>query len=141
MARSVSIPRNALNVAYADASEIEDSDDFAYYLSELQYAAKQRYPSLRPCSVWLDREDRAVLENDQAYITVSEYCGLVAVCAVPKGESAKAAAWCEKADLNDLAGQFGPVLISKGRFSNGEQVFIRADLSSRENISSNGSRW
>lgn len=141
MARSVSIPTGALKVAYADASEIDESWEFDEAISNIRWSATRRYPSLRRCNDWLGCEDRAILCNDLCFITVSEYCGLVAISAVPRGDSKKAVAWCEKADLADLADYFGPVLISKGRFSNGEQVFIRADLSSRENISSNGSRW
>lgn len=141
MSRSVSIPTGAIKVAYAALDDNADEYAFDDNVDYLRFAGRRRYPSLRNCNEWVGREDRAVLANDLAFITVSEYCGLVAVCAVPKTDSKKAIAWCEKAALNDLAGYFGDVLISKGRFSNGEQVFIRADLSSRENISSNGSRW
>lgn len=136
MARSVSTPTGAVQVAYADASDIY-SEDWDDTVSDLRWAARNRYPSLRNCDEWIGREDRAILANDLAFITVSEYGSLVAICAVPKNESKKATAWCEKVDLNCLACYFGPVLVSQGRFSNGEQVFRRGD----ENISSNGSRW
>lgn len=140
MARSVSIPRGAVKVAYADASEL-DEYLFDDAVSDLRWSLSKRYPSLRRCNEWVGREDRAVLANDNAFITVSEYCGLVAVCVVPKTDSKAALAWCDKVKLDTAVSYFGPLLLSKGRFSNGEQVFIRKDLSSRETISSNGSRW
>ena len=139
MARSVSIPSGALAVEYADACEV-DADDWGYLLEALQDVATECYPSLSACDEWLGREDRAVLENSHCYITVSEYCGLVALAIVPK-EGNLAERWCRQVDLALLVEVFGPRLISKGRFSNGEQVFSRADLSSRETISSNGSRF
>lgn len=138
MARSVAIPRDAQAVAYADVTGNDwDWDDL---LSEVRNYAQSRYPSLEYCRRWLDRECQAVLENAHALLVVSEYNGLVALSIVPKNEGL-APHWCNQVDLDDLVTCFGPRLISKGRFSNGEQVFIHADLSSRENISSNGSRW
>lgn len=136
MARSVSIPYGALAVSYADASEL-DQYDFDDAVSNLRWSLQKRYPSLRPCNEWIGREDRAVLENPYCHITVSEYCGLVAVCAVPKYGNKASRDWCDKVKLDDAAGYFGPLLVSQGRFSNGEQVFRRAG----EHISSNGSRW
>lgn len=139
MARSVSVPSGALAVEYADACDV-DADDWGYHLEALRDLAAERYPSLSACNEWLGREDRAVLENAHCYITVSEYCGLVAVAIVPK-EGNLAERWCSQVDLAPLVEAFGPRLISKGRFSNGEQAFFRADLSRRETVTSNGSRF
>ena len=133
MARSVSIPSGAAIVAYADASELEPDFGWDEAICSLKWAAKKRFPSLAPCDRWLGREDHAILENDQVFLTVSEYSGLVAVCVVPKVTAG--ITWARKVkQIDNLAECFGPVLISRGRFSNGEQVFIRAD-------SSNGTRW
>lgn len=138
MARSVSIPRGAVKVAYVACYQ-EDEDGWDDSVDNLRWSLKNRYPSLRNYNKWVGREDRAVLENDHAYITVSEYCGIAAVCAVPKNDSKKAAAWCDKVELLDASCYLGEPLISQGRFSNGEQVFARLDT--RETVSSNGSRW
>lgn len=139
MARSVSIPRNAVKTAYADASELDqDGWDDAFYL--IRSAALARYPSLTRCNLWLDREDRAVLMNGHAYIVVSEYNGLVALSVVAKQTNKLALTWCEKFDTEHFVEYFGPRLISQGRFSNGEQVFIRAN-NPAEHVSSNGSEW
>lgn len=140
MARSVSIPTGAALVAYADASELDPDFGWQDAINNLHWVAKKRFPSLAPCDRWIGREDRAVLENDLAFLTVSEYNGLVAVCIVPKDK--RGITWARKIrGIESLAECFGPALISNGRFSNGEQVFIRRDRSTREVISSNGSRW
>lgn len=139
MSRTVSIPRNAVKTAYADASEL-DQDDWDDAVSTLRETAQARYPSLTRCSLWLDREDRAVLTNGHAYIVISEYNGLVALSVVAKQTNKLALTWCEKFDAEHFVEYFGPRLISQGRFSNGEQVFIRAN-NPAEHVSANGSRW
>ena len=138
MSRSVSIPSGAYTIAYADVSE--NDWEWDELLDQVRDYAQSRYPSLEACRRWLDQESQAILENGHAILAVSEYNGLVCLAIIPKNESL-APHWCKRVDLKDLVQCFGPALISKGRFSNGEQVFIRADRSSRENISSNGSRW
>lgn len=139
MIRLVSIPSGAVNVAYADATHIKHQDEFDDAVYSLRELAQEQYPSLRSCEQWLGREDRAVLENSFGYITISEYNGLVVVSAVSKA-AGLAEIWCSKLNLESLGGCFGDVLISKGRFSNGEQIFIRKQPLTRETISSNGCR-
>ena len=120
MARSVSVPTGFQKVAYA---ALNDDDAYDFAVDDVRYSAKERYPSLRNCNEWLGREDRAILANDLAFITISEYNGLVAIASVPETRSKKALAWCEKVDLEKLAGYCGEVLRFKGRFSNGEAIF------------------
>lgn len=127
MARSVSVPRDAVKVAYACFNG-EYPEDWDEAVSCVRRALLNKYPSLRRCSEWIGREDRAILANDLAFISVSEYCGLVALAAVPKNESAKAAAWCERVNLDLAASCFGDLLIKYGTFSNGEALFHRVAL-------------
>ena len=103
MARSVSIPYGTVKVAYADCSDL-DHDDWFDAVDNARYSLRSRYPSLRRCNEWIGREDRAILANDQAFITVSEYNGIAALFVVPRDESKKAANWCEKVKL----GLFSP---------------------------------
>lgn len=140
MARSVSTPAGAVQVAYADWAHLEETKEFTDAVDDLRELAQSNYPSLRACNRWVSREDRAILENGFGYITVSEYNGIVAVSVVPKA-AGLAEAWCRRINLEDLVACFGDVLISKGRFSNGEQVFICKTPLVRETISSNGCRW
>jgi hypothetical protein len=136
MGRSVSYANNSVQVEYA-TFECEDSewagDEFQDCISYLQDVASKHYPSLTPCDEWVDREDQAVLENRHCYIGVSEYCGLVSVWVQPKGEdrysdpSGLALHWCGQINLRPLAACFGTALISRGRFSNGEQIFSAAN--------------
>lgn len=53
-------------------------------MESLSSALRAAFPSLREADRWMGREDHVVLENSLAAITVSEYCGLVAVCLVPE---------------------------------------------------------
>lgn len=120
MARSVSVPYGAVRVAYA-SFDAEETDCFDEAVDNFRYAMRSRYRSLEPCSKWIGREDRAVLENDNVYVTVSEYCGLVAVAVVPKGEGLAAASG-SKMDLSPVE-YFGTRLVKRGTFSNGEAIF------------------
>jgi hypothetical protein len=131
MARSVSTPSNAAQVAYASFSSEDEyaaQDDFDDAIAYLQEMAHAKYPSLSPSDRWLHREDHVVMENRRACITVSEYCGLVAVAVVPLDpDNALDVRWASQIDIRFLAECFGPRLISRGRFSNGEQMFAPAD--------------
>lgn len=131
MSRSVSTPSNAEQVAYASFScddEYEAQDEFSDSIDYMQDMAKAKYKSLDKCDEWIGREDHAVLMNRRAYITVSEYCGLVAIASVPRDpDNALDRRWASQIDIRFLAECFGPRLISQGRFSNGEQIFAPAD--------------
>ena len=84
---------------------------------------------MQECSRWLDREDHAVMENDHAYIGVSEYCGLASIWFVCKADYEDVdyigltMAWCGKA-CNKFTETFGD-LTKVATFSNGESVYQR----------------
>lgn len=134
MARSVAVPRNAVQVAYAaiGCGDAEDGEfDYFYSREEAQDLARagSMFPSMRKSSACLDREVGAIAENSFAYIALSEYNGLVAVSLVAK-DVPLAAAWCERvslAKLERIAACFGDVLKRVGSFSNGEVMFRPAD--------------
>lgn len=123
MARSVSTPSEASDVAYATF----EGDDFSDAIAEMQVIARRKYPSLSPCDRWLGRENHAVLENKYCSITVSEYCGLVAVAIVPGSGYSLSDSWCSKVNLEPLVACFGQALRKQGTFSNGEAIFQPAD--------------
>lgn len=173
MARSVSTPTNAYATAYlnrphiaAGDSEPDDSffaeegwEDFLLDLRQVLDGSAgapggKGFPSLSECDEWLDREDHAIMENRHAYVTVSEYCGLVAVCLVPKEESAfgydssrlaLAEAWTRNnSDRFEklLHGAFpDSALISQGRASNGEQFFAPVNRPGGLVTSKEGTLW
>ncbi len=145
MGRSVSSPHNASAVAY-QTIEVRDEDDklvempdehdlqwaFESLVEDLQEYAPTLWPSLRKCDEWLGREDHALLENDLAYMGISEYCGLVAVWIVPRtdryGYESTAnlcEAWCAQIEAKFLK-TFG-TLRKLGTMSNGESVFKRVE--------------
>jgi hypothetical protein len=134
MARSVSIPSGAQEVAYQDVSE-HDWDTFGEFLGNIQDYARELWPSFQPCDTWLGREDHAILENSLCYLGVSEYGGLASIWLVPKDYSSS---WLSSRDtciyplaLNWIAriapkfheafGQYRRI----ATFSNGESVYER----------------
>jgi hypothetical protein len=133
MGRSVSTHRNAVATVYLQP-EFEEGDDFAFddFLDDLKdNVLLPRYKAAAPCDRWVDREDHVVLESQTYEISVSEYCGLVAVCLAPLDVDNG----LHRASAERMADGFrkhlekcfpGSALRSIGRFSNGEQVFQRA---------------
>lgn len=128
MARSVYIPSRAAEVAYADASWMENGLDWDVAVDNAVYALRAKYPSLeKPArDRWIGNEGRVILENKLVSIVVSEYCGLVAVSAVVEaGYGALAERFANKIDLSPAANAFGDELVYRARFSNGEAIFDR----------------
>jgi spermidine/putrescine-binding protein len=134
MGRSVSYASGSVAKAYKHVDFEDDAcGDMAWQdmLDSIKEEARKRWPSFTPCNVWLDREDKAILENDLAYIGVSEYCGLLCVWLVPKqfnqgydneaGKENLAQAWCERIKPN-FEKAFGE-LRKIATFSNGEAMF------------------
>jgi len=140
MGRSVSTPHNAIAVAYTtveplDSANYNDSDymqmlwdDFVISFIDICQAY---WPSLQLCDDWIGNEDHIVLENRHAFFGISEYCGLVAVWIVSRGDECRyngddseanlADYWCQQIILK-FEEAFGR-LRSLGRASNGEQFF------------------
>lgn len=83
MARSVSIPSQALEIAYQDVSQL-DCDEFQWWLEDIAEYAKSLWPSFEDADKWFGREDHAILENGLCYLGVSEYCDLASIWLVPK---------------------------------------------------------
>jgi len=150
MGRSVSYANNYTAIAYKDISRFgygEDEDgneatefdefqaqcDWDWFIEDIQDTVASNWKTFEPCDKWLEREVHAIMENELAYVTVSEYCGLVSLCLVRKyeydddyfGDEYKkanmAVGFCKR-----IAPKFEKLfseLIPIGRFSNGEVVF------------------
>lgn len=125
MGRSVSRPNNAIHTAFQDWTDAEDSWDFDFRIEDIVYEVRRIWESMTPTDEWLGREDRAIAENDHAYIGISEYCGLACVWMVPKESEYQGLtdAWCARA--GDKFYQAFSELRSIGRASNGEEFFER----------------
>ena len=134
MARSVSTPCDAVEIAYQDVSEY-DWETFQWFLEDIQTHAKSLWPSFRNCDRWLDREDHAILENALCYLGVSEYLGLASIWLVPKAYPDSgyfsgneyiyplAVNWISRIapTFHTAFGQYRKV----GTFSNGESIYER----------------
>ena len=147
MGRSVSSPYQASVTLFrhieVQAWEDEDDDgntvmreptedDYAWEFEGLvdwiKEDCKAMWPSFRDHDAWLDREDHVLLQNDHAWIGISEYCGLVSIWIVPRTEdhgyystANLCAHWCEQIRAKFTA-KFSQ-LQSLGHASNGEQFF------------------
>ncbi len=126
-----------------DDKVVEQPDEFEWQwafesiMEDLTEYAPTLWPSLNKCDVWVGDEDHAVLENDLAYIGISEYCGLVAVWVLPKTGEYENSGWGDDPRIN-LCDRWCTQITDKflktfsqfnsyGRMSNGEEVFRRIE--------------
>lgn len=130
MGRSVSTHRHAVATVYIHLDDAFDPDfGWSDFVEDLRdNVLKEKYPSLTDCDRWQDREDHVIMENCQIEISVSEYCGLVAVCLAPVDpDNAFFVAVAErlaKSFRDTVNGAFkSNALVKLGSFSNGESVF------------------
>jgi hypothetical protein len=134
MGRSVSYASGSVFVEYSHIDSDEDSlDNFQYYVEDLQENLHEAFPSMYGCEKWIGREDKAIAQNNFAYVGVSEYDGLVSIWIAPKEvdelQIGIRDAWIsqiEKKFKKVARNSFGTPLIKTGTFSNGEGVFARA---------------
>lgn len=126
MARSVSYPRDSI-VAFKDGTTF-DEFDFESVVEDIQEYAPTLWPSFEKVDKWVGREDHALLENQHAYIGISEYCGLIAIWLLPKDDNDHPQ--LAQNFVNQIAGKFQKTfgeLRKLGSFSNGEGVYERID--------------
>ena len=90
MSRSVMTADYAEYVFY-DYLEYDDTDDYAdmVWQDYVEYITDRiglMFPSLYQPEreEWNNRECRVILENEHTVITLSEYCGVVAICLAPR---------------------------------------------------------
>jgi len=140
MGRSVSTPTAAEVIAYAHIDSDGDADldqrNWDDDMVNLGDTLRAAFPSLRKADRWLSNEDHVILENQLAAVTVSEYCGLVAVCLVPDkyeygcqvNDAPLSVQWIENVEARFrriVAQVFGIELQRMGTMSNGESIFKR----------------
>ena len=134
MGRSVSYATGSLAIAYRTIETNEwDSFEYENLVDWIRETARNHWSSFQDCEEWLGREDRAILENELAYIGISEYCGLVSIWLVDRTDrydgyddpiANLCEPWCEQ-----IAPQFLNTfseLRKIGTASNGESYFIRS---------------
>ncbi len=135
MARTVSTPRDAQEIAYQDVTE-HDYDSFQWWLDDIAEQVRTLWPSFSKCDKWLGREDHAILENDLCYLGVSEYGGLASIWLVPK-EYPNTGNFSGEVYILPLAANFINRIAPKfhqafgqyrkiGTFSSGEAIYKRA---------------
>lgn len=131
MGRSVSTHRHAVATVFLHLEIEEGTEDFAWqdFMEDLKdNVLVPKYPSLESCNRWMDREDHVILQNQFCEVSVSEYCGCVAICLAPLDpDDAYKVAWCERVANSferHVTKNFKSSAITKlGTMSNGEAVF------------------
>lgn len=122
MSRSVSCPYTATFMGYI-YPELEDSDDFDWFVENLQMSLKEKFPSLIESSEWVGREDLCIVENENAKIGVSEYMGMICLWAIPNNNLG--VHWIDqiKKTLNSYTNCY-----KVATFSNGEAVYEKKSV-------------
>lgn len=132
MGRSVSIHRHAITTFFTHV-DFEEEWEWNNFVSEIRYILKNKFKSLYKTDRWVGREDHVILENEIAEISISEYCGLVAICLAPRDDPRELGFqplcenWCYQISNNfhKILGEAFDGLCMIGRFSNGEAIFER----------------
>lgn len=132
MGRSVALPADPNKIVFfIDSSDYSGDGnlDYSEFIEDVQRLFEGWCPSLQPCDRWVGREIRAVASNGHCTLTISEYCGLSAICLVAE-PNPLAINWLNQQEqkLSRLMKQAFPgmILESLGYASNGEQFFRRA---------------
>lgn len=138
MGRSVMTYPRAQAVAFIDATDVEDFFEFDWLVGDIQDTITSTWKSMETADRWEGNELHVIAENELAFVTISEYCGLVALCLVSKSEEYQNSWYADeirKANLADhwtaqVAPKFSKTfgqLQSLGFASNGEQFFQRVN--------------
>lgn len=107
-----------------------DEDNFQNDVGWVTEYMQELWPSLYPVDRWVGREVHVVLENRLVEVSVSEYCGLVALCIAPRsdlsdyGDNTRGLGirWAESVSerFRRTFGSYAKL----GTFSNGESVYV-----------------
>ena len=126
MGRSVATHHEAAATVYLGL-DTEETHEFEWQdeLDWIYGTIHGHFKSFNRTGRWEGRELFAICENDHAFVTVSEYCGLVAVCLVPRG-GPLADAWCRLV-TSAFEKLFPGRLNCIGRASNGEAFYVAAN--------------
>lgn len=112
-----------------DGNRICDYPDWSDFLEHISNVLTNAFPSLSAPDRkrWLYSECCVILENGNCSITVSEYCGITAICLVPFEDEPLSTHWCSQVEpkFRAVLSRAFPdkALTSMGRASNGEQFF------------------
>jgi len=129
------------NVIYFDTGEFYTDDPDMDNINwddmqiNLQYALSAKYKSLDTCKKWAEypyRENRIILKNRYAQISISEYCGCgaISIFVDPKTELIELAEhWISQVypGISKIVAEYCTTLNRIGTFSNGCGVFERKE--------------
>lgn len=132
MGRSVSTPAGAISTVFLHR-DFEEQEDWGDFIDDVRRIVQEKYPSFVNCKRWIGREDLAILKNWHARVTVSEYCGIVAICMVPADDTdlpELADAWCRQVGAaweTYVASRYPTSLTPLGTASNGVTFYRKVE--------------
>ena len=130
MGRSVMTASNAVASVFFQ-SEWAEEYEWQDEIDNVRSVIQERFPTFENCDYWPDRgfyggEVHAILENGHSYVTISDYCGTVAICLVPRiNENNLAEPWCRRIANNwcELLNKAFNGMAKVGTMSNGVSVY------------------
>lgn len=129
MGRSISTHRNTYTTFYTQF-ECEDAYDSSYewenFVDCIKEMLSNKYKSLSNADRWVGRENHVILENSVAEISISEYCGGVAICLAPRDtDNPLHEGWCGRIykGFHELLNKHFQGYVKIGNMSNGEGVY------------------
>lgn len=130
MGRSISTHRNAYTTFFTTFESEDDDSQWEWdnFVGCIQDILSTKYKSLRDADRWVDREDHVILENYVAEISISEYCGGVAICLAPRDtDNPLHEGWCGQVykGFHEILNKYFQGYIRIGHMSNGEGVYQR----------------
>ena len=101
MGRSVMTAADAVAIVYFTGDyHYRDESDWSDEVDSVRGVIKQHYPSFEDIDLWHGPEVHCILSNELAHVTISVYCGCVAVCLVAGpvdyDREGLAEAWCQR---------------------------------------------
>lgn len=130
----------------SDDNDAIDYYDWSDFLENVTTIILDAYPSFQSfrTRIFIGNEIRVLMENNHGCVTISEYCGITAICLVPRRD-ALAQHWVEQIERNFralLTKAFpSQALHSMGTASNGEQFFKPANRPEGVITSKEGVLW
>jgi len=108
------------------------ADDFEFYIEGVQSALKEAFPSFEDADEWAGSELHIIAQNAHSIVTISEYCGAVAICLGPRYDRGEfwmdgtelaglGEAWRKK--ISDSFESMFSTMTKLGTASNGETFF------------------
>jgi hypothetical protein len=115
-----------------DWNDFGAQSDFEAILDSTQYILKELWPSFEDADEWVERECHVIAQNAHSIVTISEYCGSIAICLGARYD--RDDYYADSTELANLGEHWRKQIADKfeqtfggmrklGTFSNGESIY------------------